>query len=250
MEDTTRQYGQQDFSLPHDVVTLPSQGKFYKNKKKSLKIGYLTAQDENILISAGRTNSVVNDLVRNKIYEPDMRVEDLLEGDLEAVLIFLRNTSFGPEYNFTLKDPKTNKDFQHTIRLDELDFINPKQEPNEDGTFTIKLPRSGNSVKCRLLTVGDLDEITNIISQYPNNVTAPTITTRLEKQIISVDDNTDREFISKFILNLPIMDSKHIRKTLNECEPKIDLQRIVNAPSGEQVTVRVTFGVEFFRPFF
>ena len=250
MEDTTRQYGQQDFSLPHDVVTLPSQGKFYKNKKKSLKIGYLTAQDENILISAGRTNSVVNDLVRNKIYEPDMRVEDLLEGDLEAVLIFLRNTSFGPEYSFTLKDPKTNKDFQHTIRLDELDFINPKQEPNEDGTFTIKLPRSGNSVKCRLLTVGDLDEITNIISQYPNNVTAPTITTRLEKQIISVDDNTDREFISKFVLNLPIMDSKHIRKTLNECEPKIDLQRIVNAPSGEQVTVRVTFGVEFFRPFF
>ena len=31
------QYGQQDFNLPHDVVTLPSQGKFYKNKKKSLK---------------------------------------------------------------------------------------------------------------------------------------------------------------------------------------------------------------------
>ena len=82
------QYGQQDFNLPHDVVTLPSQGKFYKNKKKSLKIGYLTAQDENILISAGRTNSVINDLVRNKIYEPDIRVEDLLEGDLEAVLIF------------------------------------------------------------------------------------------------------------------------------------------------------------------
>ena len=250
MEDSTRQYGQQDFNLPHDVVSLPSQGKFYRNKKKSLKIGYLTAQDENILISAGRTTSVVNDLVRNKIYEPDMRVEDLLEGDLEAVLIFLRNTSFGPEYNFTLKDPKTNKDFKHTIRLDELNFITPKQEPSDDGTFSLKLPRSGNTVKCRLLTVGDLDEINSIISQYPNNVTAPTITTRLEKQIISIDDNTDREFISKFILNLPIMDSKFIRKTLNECEPKIDLERVVNAPSGEQVTVRVTFGVEFFRPFF
>ena len=38
---------------------------------------------------------------------------------------------------------------------------------------------------------------------------------------------------------------KFIRKTLNECEPKIDLERVVNAPSGEQVTVRVTFGVEF-----
>jgi len=250
MEDNTIQYGQQDFNLPHDVVTLPSKGLFYKNKKKSLKVGYLTAQDENILISAGRTNSVINDLVRNKIYEPDIRVEDLLEGDLEAVLIFLRNTSFGPEYNFTLKDPKTNKEFSHTIRLDELDFIKPTQQPNEDGTFTLKLPKTGNTVRCKLLTVGELDDLNKMISQYPSNVTAPTITSRLEKQIISVDDNSDREYISKFVLNLPIMDSKYIRKTLNECEPKIDLERVVNAPSGEQVTVRVTFGVEFFRPFF
>jgi hypothetical protein len=98
--------------------------------------------------------------------------------------------------------------------------------------------------------VGELDDLNKMISQYPSNVTAPTITARLEKQIISVDDNNDREYISKFVLNLPIMDSKYIRKTLNECEPKIDLERVVNAPSGEQVTVRVTFGVEFFRPFF
>ena len=33
MEDTSRQYAQQDFNLPHDVVELPSRGKFYKNKK-------------------------------------------------------------------------------------------------------------------------------------------------------------------------------------------------------------------------
>ena len=250
MEDNTRQYGQQDFNLPHDVVTLPSKGLFYKNKKKSLKIGYLTAQDENILINAARTKGIVNELVRNKIYEPDMRVEDLLEGDLEAILIFLRNTSFGPEYTFKLKDPKTNKDFEQVLRLDELDIVEPKHTPNEDGTFTIRLPKSGNSVKCKLLTVGDLDDIENIMSQYPPNVTPPRITTRLEKQILSVDDNTDREFISKFVLNLPIMDSKHIRNTLNECEPKINLERVVNAPSGEQVNVRVTFGVEFFRPFF
>jgi hypothetical protein len=27
MEDNSRQYGQQDFNLPHDVVTLPSRRK-------------------------------------------------------------------------------------------------------------------------------------------------------------------------------------------------------------------------------
>jgi len=42
------QYGQMNFNLPHDVVPLPSQGLFYANKKKSVKVGYLTAQDENL----------------------------------------------------------------------------------------------------------------------------------------------------------------------------------------------------------
>lgn len=250
MEDNAR-YGQQDFNLPHDVVTLPSQGKFYRNKKKSLKIGYLTAQDENILISAGKNSkNVVNELVKNKIYEPDIKVNDLLEGDLEAILIFLRNTAFGPEYGFTLKDPKTNKEFNHTLKLDELDFIRPELEPNNDGTFDIPLPKSDCTVKCKLLTVGESEEINQIISQYPPTVTPPTITTRLTKQIVSVDGNEDKEFISKFVMNLPISDSKHIRNTLSKNEPKLNLERTVYAPSGEEVAIRVTFGVEFFRPFF
>jgi hypothetical protein len=251
MEDS-RQYGQQEFNLPHDVVSLPSQGKFYKNKKKSLKVGYLTAQDENILISIGNSqnSNILNELVKNKIYEPDIRVEDLLEGDLEAVMIFLRNTSFGPDYNFTLRDPKTNKQFNHTIKLDELDFKKPKTEPSEDGLFHMTLPKSGANIKCKLLTVGETQELNDLLKQYPSNVTTPVVTNRLTKQIVSVDDNTDKEFISKFVINLPIMDSKFIRNTLSDSEPKLELERKLNAPSGEELTVRVTFGVEFFRPFF
>ena len=41
--------GQADFNLPHDVITLPSGGIFYKSKKKTIKVGYLTAFDENII---------------------------------------------------------------------------------------------------------------------------------------------------------------------------------------------------------
>jgi hypothetical protein len=249
MEDS-KQYGQQEFNLPHDVVTLPSQGKFYKNKKKSVKVGYLTAQDENILISASRTDNVVNKLVKNKIYEPDLKVEDLLEGDLEAILIFLRNTSFGPDYNFVLRDPGTNTEFNHTVRLDELDFNEVKNEPNSEGLFEIKLPKSGNSVLCRLLTMGENEEINKLMSKYPPGVVPPTITTKLERQIVSIDGNQDREHIAKYVLNMPIMDSKFIRKHLTESEPRLNLNRTVTAPSGEEVTVRVTFGVEFFRPFF
>ena len=106
MENDSKQYGQMDFNLPHDVVTLPSGGKYYTSKKKSVKIGYLTAVDENIIADADFKKtiqeSIILPLLRNKLYERDLRPEELIDGDVEAILLFLRNTSFGPEYNFTV----------------------------------------------------------------------------------------------------------------------------------------------------
>jgi hypothetical protein len=52
MDDNLVKAGTENFNLPHDVVKLPSGGKFYKNNKKSVKVGYLTASDENMLINA------------------------------------------------------------------------------------------------------------------------------------------------------------------------------------------------------
>jgi hypothetical protein len=49
---------------------------------------------------------------------------------------------------------------------------------------------------------------------------------------------------------MPIAESKALRKFIKECEPKLDLKREVIAPSGEKVDLDITFGVEFFRPFF
>jgi hypothetical protein len=134
--------------------------------------------------------------------------------------------------------------------LDELDIIEPKISPNSDGLFEFNLPKTAVDVKCKLLTIGDTDEISKLSESYPKGVAVPIITKRLEKHIVSVNGNTDREYISKFVMNLPIMDSKFIRTTLSDCEPKLNLNRTVKAPSGELVNIRITFGAEFFRPFF
>jgi len=248
MEDKAREYGQQMMTLPHDVVPLPSQGRFYKNKKKSLKVGYLTASDENILL--GNTDDITGALLRNKIYEPDIKIDDLLEGDIEAILIFLRNTSFGPELTLNLNDPQTKKPFEANVRLDELDIKQPKNEPSEDGTYTTVLPKSGSSVKVKILTYGEIGEIQKIIASYPQGRIPPRVTLTLQKQILEVDGNSDKAEIAKFVESLPISDSKYIRNFLNDNEPKLDLKRVVIAPSGEKLTVNVGLGVEFFRPFF
>ena len=247
MDTQAKEYGQSNFTLPHDVVPLPTQGVFYKNKKKSIKVGYLTANDENILMAAG--NDMTQTLLRSKIYEPDIRIEDLMEGDVEALLIFLRNTAFGPEMELNLTDPNTRKPFKTTVKLDELD-ITKGQQPSEDGTFMTTLPKSQTTVKLKPMTYGEILEIQRMSETYPEGRTAPKVTWRLNKQIVEVNGITDRGEIVKFIDQMPIADSKYIRKFLDDNEPKLDLKKTVVAPSGEKLTVNVGFGVDFFRPFF
>lgn len=253
MEQDVYQAGQADFNLPHDVITLPSQGIFYKSKKKTIKVGYLTASDENIIASADSKKSIqesiVIPLLRNKIYEKELRPEEMVEGDIEAVLIFLRNTSFGPEYTMSTIDPATGDSFKTTILLDELNYKKTKETPDENGLFETKLPVSGKKVKVKILSLKDKMEIDQFLNGYPPERTAPVITTRLNKQIVSLDGSEDRSGIMSFIETMPIKDSKYIRRFMVDNEPRLDLKKEVIAPSGEKVVIDITFGVEFFRPF-
>jgi len=247
MDTQSRDYGQENFTLPHDVVLLPSQGIFYKNKKKSLKIGYLTASDENIIMAGA--NDLTLNLLRAKRYEPDIKVEELIEGDVEAILIFLRNTGFGPEITLNLTDPVTKKPFQSNVLLDQLPVISG-QKPNDDGTFVITLPKTQSSIKLKPLNYGEIMEISKLADSYPQGRVVPKITWRLQKEIVEVDGSTDKSVISKFVESMPIVDSKHIRKFMNENEPRLDMTKTIMAPSGEKLIVNVGFGVDFFRPFF
>ena len=243
-------YGQMNFNLPHDVVELPSRGLYYKNKKSAVKVGYLNATDEDVLSSGVKNNNLLITLLRNKLYEPEIKPEDLLDGDIEAILIFLRNTSFGPEYTINLMDPATGKMFQHTFIIDEVNFKKPNTTPNEDGTYTTTLPRTGATVKLRLLTLGDKSKITDMETKYPKGRIAPTTIWTLQEQIVELNGETDRGKIIEFVQNMPIMDSKHIKRFISQNEPGLDLTLEVIAPSGENVSTSITFGVDFFRPFF
>jgi len=251
MEQNLLDAATQGFNLPHDVVQLPTGGVFYKSKKKSVKVGYLTANDENYLIGSGRgSENIVLKLLRNKLYEHDLRPEELLDGDVEAILIYLRNTSFGPEYNLNLIDPATDKPFIGTVLLDELNIKKTNVKPDEDGTFTTKLPKTGVTVKLKPTTFYDTIELDKMVDQYPAGRQAPRITWKLLKHIVEIDGYSDINKINLFVDSLPIMDSKYIRKFLIDNEPSLDLKRQVIAPSGELVSFEITFGVEFFRPFF
>jgi hypothetical protein len=249
--DTT-QIGQQNFSLPHDVVKLPSGGIFYKSKKKAVKVGFLTAADENLLMAgdSGNKDGLILTLLKNKMYEPDLRPDELLDGDIQAILIFLRNTAFGPEYEFNLIDPETNQEFSTTILLEELNIKKTNEVADESGYFSTVLPKSGLNVKLKPINYAEQNEIDKMGENYPVGRIPPKQTWRLSKMIHEIDGNTDRSFIVQTIETLPISDAKYIRRFIEENEPKLDLVRTVTTPSGKEVIVTIAFGVEFFRPFF
>ena len=108
---------------------------------------------------------------------------------------------------------------------------------------------SKKQVKLKILNISDKIEVERILKSYPIDRTAPSITTKLSLIIVSLDGNTDKGHIGTFIQQMPIADSKYVRRFIAENEPRLDLSKEIIAPSGEKVMIDITFGVEFFRPF-
>jgi hypothetical protein len=244
--------GQQETILPYDIVTLPSQGIFYKNKKTSVKVTYLNASDENLLASPALQDSgdLVDTLLTRKILDKDILLTDMPECDKEAVLIFLRNTAFGTDYTIKLTDPKTKEEFSHTFDLSILKAKDIGVEIDGNNEFEFFLDISKKKVKLSFITPTDDKELKEIDKANKNNIVNPYMTKQLEKIVKEVDGVRDAMTIAQFIQTMPIRDSQNIRKVIRENTPAIDLNIIVNSPSNTEVGVRIAFGVEFFRPFY
>ena len=159
----TNVHAQEDLqsNVPYDVIELPSKGMFSKNKKSSIKVSYLTAADENIIMSQNLVQSgeMVDVLLRRKILEPDFQMDELLECDKEAILLFLRNTAYGAKYEITLVDSKDNTNFTHTVDLSTVGTKEFKLKPDSDNNFDFTLPSSKKKIKFRFLTGKEENEL-------------------------------------------------------------------------------------------
>jgi hypothetical protein len=242
-----------DPNIAYDVVELPSMGIYYPNKKKSVRVAYLTASDENILASENILNSdrFIDELLRRKILDRDMPIEEIDQDDKKAILVFLRNTAFGSEYTVILTDPKTEKTFEHTFNLDKLKVKDFTLIENANGEYEYKMEKSNVLITFKFITPTQQNELIKLQDNWNNVGTPPPIITKqMEYMIKSVNGNTDPLFIRNFIMNLPIKDSQEFRKYVRQNKPGLELEQTTIAPSGEKVQFNIGFGVEFFRAFF
>ena len=241
-----------DPTIAYDVVELPSRGIHYTNKRKSVRVAYLTAADENILSSPSflNTNTVIPELFKRKILDRDFPIDEIVEEDKQAILIFLRNTSFGSEYTLTTYDPKTEKEFNTLINLETLKIKDFNLSENSDGEYSYYLQRSKVDVTFKFLTKKQEDEIDKIKDNWSGNGVAPIVTKQLEMMIKSFNGVKDALKIRSFIEMMPIRDSQEFRKFIQDNKPGLDLTQQVTTPSGDTIQINIGFGVEFFRPFY
>lgn len=140
-----------------DVIPLPSNGQCYKQKIARLPVAYLTAYDENMIIAPNlyRDNKIIDLMLQNKILNRTIDPNDLLEGDRDAIILFLRANGYGNEYPITATDSATGKEFDAVIDLSTLKYKEFKLTGDENGWFDFELPVSKKKVKFKFLTHRD-----------------------------------------------------------------------------------------------
>jgi hypothetical protein len=240
-----------EYKVPYDVIELPSQGLLYKNKKSSVKVEYLTAYDENILTSPNLLNSgkVLDVLIEKKVKDLGFDPKELVSGDRMAILLYLRTTGLGNEYEQLVFDSTGNM-VSATIDLTEIKTKNLTVKPDENNEFDFTLPISKSKIKFRLLSQKDeeeIDEIDKKLLEKNGNISTKN-SLRLERTIMEIDGNRDKLKISQQLKKLKIMDVRKFNKYVSDIEPGLDLNVIARTQGGESVDTFLRIGRTFWNP--
>ena len=150
-------YNNIDPNAQYDIIPLPSRGECYKNKIDRIPVAYLTASDENLITSPNlyESGSIINILLKKKILNKDIDVDSLVSGDVDAIMVFLRGTSYGNNFPITATDPKSGKKIDTDVDLSKLKYRQFTLKGDENGYFDFTLPRTKNRLKFKFLTKKD-----------------------------------------------------------------------------------------------
>lgn len=244
------------FTLPTEMIELPSQGKVYETANPlstgTVEMKYMTAREEDILTNVNllRQGIAIEKMLQSIIKSP-IKYEDLLLGDRNALLIAARILAYGSSYSFEYIDSET--DTKETITIDLQELSNKKvdySQFNNKNEFTYVLPHSKNTVTFKLLTVGDEKAIEAEAKGLKKaNIAVGEVTSRLKKQILSVNGNYEGKDVRDFVDNYLIAkDSNPLRAYITSISPDIDLTINFTLSSGKEITQSLPLTAEFFFP--
>lgn len=275
--------------VQYDVLPLPSKGQCYP-KNSPLRCGrvpvaYLTAADENIIASPNvyRDGKLLDIIVGRKILDKRINVNDLCSGDRDAIILWLRGTSYGEDFPISAANPETGKRYNVTISLSQFDYLKFDLEGDENGLFDYET-NNGDLIKFKFFTNNDeeqlrrtiasqitdvnkldvirdinhiteclnrieftdeevnmlnedIDEIKDIvgsdITENSEDVVPNTITEQMIMHTVSVNGNTDREYIKNYMENMRSKIAMDYRNYFINNKPGVDFSFTVNIPESD-----------------
>jgi hypothetical protein len=165
-----------------DVIPLPSKGEAYADKIAKMPVAYLTAYDENMIVSPNlyRDNLIIDYILQEKLLSNEIDPMDLLEGDRDAIILFLRASGYGNEYPITATDEITGKEFDAVVDLSKLKYKDFNLKGDSKGWFPFTLPVSGIEVKFRFPTHRDIVTLEKLQKSEENKTKKATISNYVE----------------------------------------------------------------------
>lgn len=158
-----------------DVLPLPSNGQCYP-KNSPLRCGripvaYLTAADENIIASPNvyRDGKLLDIILDRKILDKRINVNDLCSGDRDAIILWLRGTSYGEDFPISATNPETGKQYNVSISLSQFDYKKFDLEGDENGLFDFET-NNGDLIKFKFFTNNDEEQLRKTITSQITNI--------------------------------------------------------------------------------
>ena len=252
---------EQKYDFPTEVLDLPSKGLVYPKENPlssgRITIKYMTAKEEDILSNQNliKKGIVLDKLFESVVVEPGVNPNDIYIGDKNAILLATRILGYGADYEIEMTDPFTLEKQAVTINLGKVQTKDIDTEIlSSDNLYKFTLPSNGKEIEFKLLTHGDEQEITKetqaLEKLNKNSSSQFDVTTRLKYMIKSVEGNTDRGFINKWVYNSFLAkDTKAFRKHVKEMSPDMDLTfQFTSQITGETEALDIPFGINFFYP--
>ena len=248
------------YGFPTEVLSLPSEGLLYPEdspmRSGTIDVKYMTAKEEDILTSTNLIEQgvVITRLLESVIADPKVKIDDMLIGDKNAIMIGTRILGYGANYDIILTDPDTGERVEYTVDLTKLKNKEIDKSLYENGNnFEFELPNSKRVIGFKLLTQKDEKQIDEALKDYEKveklTGVSYNLTTRFKHQIVSIDDNTDQKEIDNFVDNeFLALDTRAFRKHLEKITPDIELKFDYTSQTGNLHKIDVPLGIDFFWP--
>ena len=242
-----------DYKFPTEVVDLPSKGYFYIDghplSSGKVEVKYMTAKEEDILTSQNliKQGTVIDILLQALIVDKTINIHDLLVGDKNAIMVAARVLGYGKEYEFEYDGEEKSVDLSKLEPV-KLDFSKFTKGENE---FSFKLPTSERTITFKLLSGQDEKKIDAELKALEkiSKSRSSELTTRLKTMLLSVDGNSEKEYIINFVENEFLSrDSLAFRKHLSTITPDMDMTTTIVDSSGKETEVVIPITVRFFWP--